>query len=114
MSSARLPSHLWITGVMRYENAAGRPALLLRRGERMSGGLLVKINHLDGRFRVLVQQRDLEGHLGWMAAMNEALVGEEEADAYIARACTRDPDLWAVEVERRDGSNPFAAGPELK
>ncbi len=113
MSDTRLPSHLWIMGIVRQENAAGRPVLLLRKGERMSGGLLVKINHLDGCFRILVQQRDLNGRLGWMAAMNEARVGEAEADSYIERACNRDPDLWAVEVERRDGVNPFAIGPEL-
>lgn len=113
MSEDRLPSHLWITGIVRQENAAGRPVMLLRRGEKMSGGLLVKINRLDGRFRILVQQRDLEGRLGWMAALADAEVEESEADAYIDRACTRDPDLWAVEVEDRDGRNPFSAGPEL-
>ena len=113
VSQDRLPSHLWIMGVVRQENAAGRPVYLLRRGEKMSGGLLVKLNLLDGRFRVLLQQRDLEGRLGWMGAMNDEVVGEEDASSYIARACERDPDLWAVEVERRDGGNPFAEGPEL-
>ncbi len=113
MSDDRLPSHLWIMGIVRHENAAGRPALLLRRGEKMGGGLLVKINSLDGAFRILVQQRDLDGRLGWMGAMQDQAVSESEADAYIERACSRDPDLWAVEVERRDGVNPFVAGPEL-
>lgn len=112
MSQNRLPSHLWIMGVIRRENDAGRPVYLLRRGEKMTGGLLVKLNLLDGRFRVLVQQRDLEGKLGWMGAMMDAAVAEPEADSYIARTCERDPDLWAVEVERRDGDNPFAQGPE--
>ncbi|MEQ8653756.1 MAG: DUF1491 family protein [Kiloniellales bacterium] len=112
MSDDRLPSHLWITGIIRQENSAGRPILLLRRGEKMGGGLLVKINSLDGSFRILVQQRDLDGRLGWMGALQDAAVTEPEADAYIERACSRDPDLWAVEVERRDGVNPFSAGPE--
>ncbi len=112
MSMERLPSHLWIMGVVRRENAAGRPVFVLRRGERMGGGLLVKLNLLDGRFQVLVQQRDLDGRLGWMGALSNAEVKEAEADAYIDRAAARDPDLWAVEVEGRDGHNPFAEGPE--
>ncbi len=112
MSEGRLPSHLWVMAVVRQENAEGRPVLVLRKGERMGGGLAVKLNLLDGRFRVLVQQRDLDGRLGWMTALKEADVEEAEAEAYLARAVQRDPDLWVVEVEDRQGRNPFAGGPE--
>ncbi len=112
MSQERLPSHLWVMAVVRRENAEGRPVMVLRKGERMGGGLLVKLNFLDGRFRVLVQQRDLDGRLGWMAALREADVTEPEAEGYIARAVQRDPDLWVVEIEDRQGRNPFAGGPE--
>ncbi len=104
---ARLPTHLWIMGELRRCNDSGLPAYVLRKGERMGGLVLLKLALLDGTARLLVQQRDLEGRLGWMGAKGEAPIPEAEADAYIARATRRDPDLWVVEVESRDGANPL-------
>ncbi len=51
--------------------------------------------------------RDMDGKLGWMPALKGELVPEPEADEYIQRAVQRDPDLWVVEIETRDGSHPF-------
>ncbi|GAB5470350.1 MAG: DUF1491 family protein [Rhodospirillales bacterium] len=112
MSGGRLPTHLWVMAVVRQENAAGRPVMVLRKGERSGGGLLVKINLLNGSFLVLAQQRDLEGRLGWMAALKGECESESQVDDYIDRAVKRDPDLWVVEVEDREAENPFAEGPE--
>jgi hypothetical protein len=56
---------------------------------------------------VLSQQRGLDGQLGWFAAFENRLVPEPEADAYIARAVKRDPDLWVVEIEDRAGRHFF-------
>ncbi|MEO1190733.1 MAG: DUF1491 family protein [Pseudomonadota bacterium] len=108
--SGRIPTDLWVSAILRQENAAGRPVLLLRRGERSGGGLLVKMNLLDRRFLVLAQQRDLEGRLGFMPGLNGEARAESEVDDYIARALDRDPDLWVVEVESRSARNPFAEG----
>ena len=57
--------------------------------------------------QVLSQVRGQDAELGWLAAFDGALVPEAEADAYIARAVARDPDLWVVEVEDRQGRHPF-------
>jgi len=109
---ARLPTHIWVMAIVRQANSEGRPVVVVRKGERTGGGVLVKLNLLDGRFRVLVQQRDLDGRLGWMSALKDETVDEPTADAYVERAVRRDPDLWGVEVEDRAGVNPFASGPE--
>jgi hypothetical protein len=108
MSDAGLPTELWVMAHVRRLNSEGIPATLARRGERGRGTVLLKLNQLEAGCRVLVQARESDGKLGWLGALGGALVPEAEADAYIARAVGRDPDLWVVEVEDRHGRNPFA------
>jgi hypothetical protein len=73
----------------------------------MGGMVLLKINRLEQGCAVLTQTRDLAGRPAWLAAASGALMAEPEADAYIARAVKRDPDLWVVEIESRSGAHPF-------
>lgn len=80
---------------------------MLRRGDPTGGMVLLKINRIEQGCTMLTQTRDPAGRLAWLAAMAGALVPEAEADAYIARAVKRDPDLWVVEIESRSGEHPF-------
>jgi hypothetical protein len=83
------------------------PVYVLRKGDPHGGMLMLKLNQGNTGCRVLTQTRDVDGALAWLAAMSDALVSEEEADSYIARAVDRDPDLWVVEVEHPQGWHPF-------
>jgi hypothetical protein len=103
----RIPTEIWLTAQMREGHARGMPAFLLRRGESRAGAVLVKVNLMGPGCRVLTQIRDGRGRLAWLSALGEAPATEAEADAYIERAVKRDPDLWVVEVENRDGQHPF-------
>ena len=107
MDDDRLPSHVWIMAQIRRCNAAGTPVMVVQKGEAQTGTLLVKINQFGIGCRVLSQARDLDGVLGWMAAFDGKSVEESEADSYLERAMSRDPDLWVVEIEDREGRNPF-------
>ena len=107
MDDDRIPTDVWVMAHVRRCNAEGIPVVVARRGEAKGGTLLLKLNQLELGCRVLSQQRDLEGRLGWLAAFKGELVPEAEADAYIARAVSRDPDLWVVEIEDREGKHPF-------
>lgn len=103
----RLPTELWVKAHIRRCIAAAIPVVVARRGERMGGLVVLKLNQGADGCRVLSQTRDGEGRLAWLGALGGALVPEADADAYIARAIKRDPDLWVVEIETRDGSHPF-------
>jgi len=109
MDDDRLPTELWVMGHVRAANAQGVSMLLLRKGDRSRGTVLVKINRLDGRFAVLAQVRRDE-RLVWSRATGPEPVDEATADAYIARQVKYDPDLWVVEVEDRQG-RPWFEGP---
>jgi len=107
MDDERLPTKLWVMAHLRRCAADAVPATVARRGEAMGGMVLLKLNQLEAGCRLLSQTRDLEGRLAWFPALEGKLVPEAEADAYIERAVKRDPDLWVVEIEDRDGRHPF-------
>lgn len=107
MTDDRLPTDFWLKAHIRRLSMEGIPVAVIHRGEAMGGMVMVKLNQLDLGCRVLTQQRGLDGNLGWLAAFENRLVAEAEADAYIARAVKRDPDVWVVEVEDRAGRHLF-------
>ena len=42
-----------------------------------------------------------------MGVKEGTVLSNADADAYVDRAINRDSDLWVIEVETRDGENPF-------
>ena len=107
MDDARLPADVWIMAHIRQCISDGIPATVVQKGDPKGGTLMLKILQYQVGCRVLSQARDLDGTLGWMAAFKGETVPEHEADDYISRAMSRDPDLWVVEIESKDGSHPF-------
>ncbi len=107
MDDDRLPTELWIKAHIRRCIVDAIPAVVVRKGSPYGGTVLLKLNQLEHGCRVLSQARDPEGRLGWLAARGNELMPEADADAYIARAVNRDPDLWVIEIEDRQGRHPF-------
>ncbi len=104
---ARLPVHIWIDAQLSPLNARGIFYYVQQKGEQNSGTILLKLNGLSGVCKLLIQQRNLDGVLSWMNATKKDLVEEIEADQYIQRAMSRDPDLWVIEIEDKNMENPF-------
>jgi len=107
MDDDRLPTELWLMAHVRRCNDDAVPATVVHRGDASRGTVILKLNLLGNGFRVLTQSRAMDGRRGWMAALGGTLATEAEADAYVARAVDRDPDVWVVEIEHRDGWHPF-------
>lgn len=107
MSDDRLPTKLWIDAHLKVLTDTGKTYYIHNTGNHASGMVLIKINGLGEGCKVLQQQRNLDGEMGWMASFKGEIVAEKEADDYIQRAVDRDPDLWVIEIEDREMSNPF-------
>jgi hypothetical protein len=106
MSGDRLPTDFWVQAQLRRFNTQGTGAYLLRKGDAERGTVLVRLAGRDGT-RILIQVRDIDGKLAWMGVKEGAILTDPDADAYVARAIDRDSDLWVIEVETRNGENPF-------
>ncbi|MBI36964.1 MAG: hypothetical protein CL568_05205 [Alphaproteobacteria bacterium] len=110
MIEDRLPTELWVTAGLRRCNNEGIPATVVKKGEKQSGTVILKINQLDKNFKVFTQGRNVAGKLMWYPALNDKSVEESEADSYLERTASLDPDVWIIEIEHRDGWHPFEKG----
>lgn len=106
-NETRLPAALWIDAHLRRLAQEGIPYYIVNTGAYAAGTVMLKLNGLEKICRVLIQQRDLNGKLGWMNALKDETPDEKQADEYIRRAISRDPDVWVIEIEDRQMRNPF-------
>lgn len=107
MSDERLPTALWVEGHLQQLTLRGIPFYYIHKGAYAGGMVMLKLAAPGEGCDLLQQQRDLDGNLGWMKLFKGRTVEESEADAYIQRAISRDPDLWVIEIEDREKTNPF-------
>lgn len=89
--------------MIRRAELGGAAAFVARKGEPDAGAVVVKISLLDGTARVWSSSYGRDGQRRWVKATGADLVPDAHAEAYVARARSRDTDLWVVEIEDRQG-----------
>ena len=99
--TARLSSGLWVDAYLTRLRLAAIPAYLIHRGDATAGAVLVKVALLDGTARAFHRSFDLAADTRIWALLAEG--AEPEVDALLARQRGRDPDLWLIELEDRQG-----------
>jgi hypothetical protein len=110
----RLKSHIWVSAYLRRLNSSFISAALVRRGDSDAGAIYIKVSRLDGTCQVYAP---LSAHMA-EAMPGDALIldegrvwqpvyaphaAEADADAYLAKQASRDPDIWILEVEMPEG-----------
>ncbi len=103
----RIPTAVWVDAHLRKFQSDGKSCYIVNKGAYATGTVLLKINTLGQGCLILQQQRNLDGELGWMKLMKGEHIPEPQADEYLHKAIDRDPDIWAIEIEDREGLNPF-------
>jgi hypothetical protein len=98
--SERLPAHVEVAGLIRAVDAAGGFGMVLAKGERDAGTLLVVCTHNGRDQRAWERMPQRDGTRGWAIARREEEEGEPGAFAeYLERRRQQDPDLWIVELD---------------
>jgi len=106
--SDRLPTALYVDAHLKNLTAEAKFYHFIQKGNHSSGIVMLKLNSLQGKVKLIVQERDfMSDQMTWNAALEQEVVEEPEADAYIQRAISRDPDLWVIEIEDKEMQNPF-------
>ncbi len=101
MASPRLTSEFWVQAYLTRLRQEGVAAYVMARGDVTAGAVLVKLATLDGRAQAF--QRSLDPATGGRVWTQLAEGVEAEVDAMLTRQRARDPDLWIIELEDRDG-----------
>lgn len=103
----RMPTHLWVEAKIQELSIKNIGVYVTHKGERQDGLVLLKLSDLSGNCKLLTQQRDIDGVLGWINVFSEEVLTEQKADEYIERSISRDPDQWVLEIENPLMENPF-------
>jgi hypothetical protein len=107
----RLKSGIWVAAYIRRCQVEGAQAVLRRRGAEEAGAVFIKISRLDGTAQVFgpAPQSAFDearpADRAFVRSLKSETPAEAEAEAYLARQITFDPDIWIVEVEDRAGRN---------
>ncbi len=100
--AVKLKAKVWVQAQVRLCDIAGLPITVPRKGDPDAGQIILKLNRLAGGCVVLTQTRTPDGTLAWMRSTGAEPVPEGDADDYIERQVSFDPDLWIVEIEDPD------------
>ena len=102
MTEARLKSYLVVQAIIRLYDLEAIPAYIRRKGDPDAGTILLKIGLSATQAFLLGQARDATGRAGWLR-LGGGPIQESEAEAAIAKAIQRDPDIYVIEVEDGKG-----------
>jgi hypothetical protein len=103
----RIKSEIWVRAYLRRCEAAGVPAVIVRRGDDQAGAIFLSINRLDGTVSLYgpapagLERDGTERR--FLICLSSNRVAGHEADRYLAREAEFDPDFWVVEIEDRQG-----------
>ena len=98
---ARLTTDFWVSAYRARLRLADIPVYVTAKGDPTAGAVVIKCARLDGSAELWQRSFDLmTGARAWVQLAKGA---EGEIDASLTRQRARDPDLWILEIENRDG-----------
>ena len=100
--SERLPTHLEISGLIRLAESNGGSAMVLSKGERDAGTVLIVTMFRGTDARLFERMPQLDGTRPFIVTKSQDTEKPMEFFEYIERRRSQDPDIWVLEVDIDD------------
>lgn len=97
--TARLPTHIEVSGLIRSVEAAGGFATVLSKGERDAGTLLVICCEKGTNASAWERMPQRDGTRAFECSKVQSTEIPEDFHSYWQRRAGQDPDLWVVELD---------------
>lgn len=100
---SRLPAHVEVSALMRAVEAAGGFAMVLSKGERDAGTIMVVVTEGGRNARAYERMPQPDGTRKWTQSKAQNIEKNWEFSEYLTRRGDQDPDLWIVELDVAHG-----------
>jgi len=91
----KLKTEIWISGYLKYLNSNCIPAYVIKKGDKGSGSVFIKVINNDNYSNVF-------GRVFLNYSMQWTLIAEgyeKEISEFITKQIENDSDLWLIEIE---------------
>ncbi|MAC30183.1 MAG: hypothetical protein CL948_01480 [Erythrobacter sp.] len=108
---ARLPAHVEVSGLIRAVESAGGFAMVLQKGERDAGTILVLTTQNGRNTRLWERMPQLDGSRKFSCTRKQDDENPREIDEYVGKRRRSDPDCWVIELDIENAERFVAPGP---
>ncbi len=95
----RIPAHLEVTGLIRAVEAAGGFGMVISKGERTAGTLMVICCNWATPARAYERMPQLDGSRKWALSREQNPENPKDFSEWCQRRGVQDEDLWIVELD---------------
>ncbi|WP_417620785.1 DUF1491 family protein [Parasphingorhabdus sp.] len=108
MIEPRLSAEIKVHALLRLVNQNGGFAVVLKKGDRISGSILIQCVEKGENSRLLENMPSLDGAPNWQQIWPQATDNNKELSDYIAQRFRFDPDMWLIELDIPDAERLIA------
>lgn len=102
MIEPRLASNVRIAALKRAVEAEGGFAMILKKGDPVSGAILIQCLEKGRNPRLYERMPSLDGGSVWEIIWSEDIDKKGNLSEYLDRRTSRDSDLWVIELDIAD------------
>lgn len=95
----RLPAHVEISSLIRLVEANGGSAMVLAKGERDAGTILLVTMYRGEGSRLFERMPQIDGTRSFVCTKTQDFEKPYEFSEYLERRKSQDPDIWILEVD---------------